>query len=115
MRHSVQGDSKPPTSGLRGLLYMGAHIVIPIWKGQMKTTVEISDALLREVRQVAAREGVTLRNLVERGLHRVLAETKNSVPFKLRRASFKGRGLQAELREASWDTLRDLTYQDRGA
>jgi hypothetical protein len=76
----------------------------------MKTTVEIS-----EVRQVAAREGVTLRNLVERGLHRVLAETKNSVPFKLRRASFKGRGLQAELREAPWDTLRDLTYRDRGA
>jgi hypothetical protein len=37
------------------------------------------------------------------------------VPFKLRRASFKGRGLQAELREASWDTLRDLTYRDRGA
>jgi hypothetical protein len=94
---------------------MGTHIVIPIWKGKMKTTVEISDALLREVRQVAAREGVTLRNLVERGLHRVLAETKNSVPFKLRRASFKGSGLQAELREASWDTLRDLTYQDRGA
>ena len=129
MRHSVQSDSelsrlattrcssKPPTSGLRGrgFPYMGAHIVIAIWKGQMKTTVEISDALLREVRQVAAREGVTLRNLVERGLHRVLAETKNSVPFKLRRASFKGRGRQAELREASWDTLRDLTYQDRGA
>ena len=81
----------------------------------MKTTVEISDALLREVRHVAAREGFTLRNLVERGLHRVLAETKNSVPFKLRRASFKGRGLQAELREAPWDTLRDLTYRDRGA
>jgi hypothetical protein len=33
---------------------MGAHIVIPIWEGQTKTTVEISDALLREVRQVAA-------------------------------------------------------------
>jgi hypothetical protein len=94
---------------------MGAHIVIAIWKAQMKTTLEISDALLREVRQAAAREGVTLRNLVERGLHRVLAETKNSVPFKLCSASFKGRGLQAELREAPRDTLRDLTYQDRGA
>jgi hypothetical protein len=96
-------------------VYMDTHMMLPIWKGQMKTTVEISDTLLREVRQVAAREGVTLRNLVERGLHRVLAETKNSAQFKLRRASFKGRGRQAELREASWDTLRDLIYRDRGA
>ena len=106
MRHSVQIGSEMsqraaaccrpqvPISGLRGRdsVYMGTHIMLPIWKGQMKTTVEISDTLLREVRQVAAREGVTLRNLVERGLHRVLAETKDGVAFKLRRASFKGRG-----------------------
>ncbi len=81
----------------------------------MKTTVEISDSLLREVREVAAREGVTLRTLVERGLHRVVSETRGSAPFKLRRASFKGEGRQAEFREASWDRLRDLAYQDRGA
>jgi hypothetical protein len=81
----------------------------------VKTTVEISDALLREVREVAAREGVTLRTLVERGLHRVVAETKRGAPFKLRRASFKGGGLRAELDGASWDALRDLAYQDRGA
>jgi hypothetical protein len=29
-------------------------------------------------------------------------------PFRLRRASFKGRGLQPELRAAAWDRLRDL-------
>ncbi len=81
----------------------------------MKTTVEISDSLLREVRKLAAREGVTLRALVERGLHRVVAETGRGAPFKLRRASFKGKGLQTELREASWDRLRDLAYEGRGA
>jgi hypothetical protein len=81
----------------------------------MKTTVEISDALLREARKVAAREGVTLRTLVERGLHRVVAETRREAPFKLRRASFKGRGLQAELRGATWDQIRDLAYETRGA
>jgi len=81
----------------------------------MKTTVEISDALLREVRELAAREGVTLRTLVERGLHRIVAETKDSAPFKLRRASFRGRGLQEKLGEASWDSVRDLIYKDRGA
>ena len=81
----------------------------------MKTTVEISDALLREVRELAAREGVTLRTLVERGLHRIVAETKDSAPFKLRRASFRGRGLQEEVGEASSDNVRDLIYKDRGA
>ena len=81
----------------------------------MKTTVEISDSLLREARKVAAREGVTLRTLVERGLHHVVAETKRGAPFKLRRASFKGRGLQADARDAAWDKLRDLAYEGRGA
>ena len=81
----------------------------------MKTTIEISDPLLREARKVAAREGVTLRTLVERGLHRVVAEKKNNnPPFKLRRASFKGRGLQTEQRDASWEKLRDLAYEGRG-
>ena len=64
---------------------------------------------------MAAREGVTLRTLVERGLHRVVAETKREAPFKLRRASFKGKGRQPELSEASWDRVRGLVYKDRGA
>jgi len=80
----------------------------------MKTTVEISDPLLREIRKLAAREGVTLRALVERGLHAVVAETSHGAPFRLRRASFKGKGLQAEFREASWDLVRDTAYDDRG-
>ena len=81
----------------------------------MKTTVEISDSLLREARRLAAREGVTLRTLIERGLHRVIAETGHAAPFKLRRASFKGSGRQTELDGAPWDTLRALAYKDRGA
>jgi hypothetical protein len=80
----------------------------------VKTTVEISDPLLREVRKLAEREGVTLRTLVERGLHRVVAESTRKSPFKLRRASFKGKGRQADLADASWDKLRDLAYEGRG-
>ncbi len=38
----------------------------------MTTTVEISDPLLREARELAAREGVTLRALIERGLRHVV-------------------------------------------
>ena len=80
----------------------------------MKTTIEISDPLLHEARKLAEREGVTLRARVERGLRRVVAETKPNSPFKLRRASFQRRGLQADLRDASWDKLRDMAYEGRG-
>jgi hypothetical protein len=81
----------------------------------MKTTIEISDPVLRQARKLAEREGTTLRALVERGLRHVVAETKPDAPFKLRRASFKGKGLKADLRDASWDKLRDLAYDGRGA
>jgi hypothetical protein len=81
----------------------------------MKTTVEISDSLLREARNLAAREGLTLRALIERGLHRVVEEASAGTPFKLRRASFKGSGRQAEFRDANWDQLRDAIYRERGA
>jgi hypothetical protein len=81
----------------------------------MKTTVEISGSLLREAHRLAARERVTLRTLVERGLNRVVAENEHGAPFKLRPARFKGKGRQTELNGASWDTLRDMAYEDRGA
>ena len=81
----------------------------------MKTTIGISDALLREARDLATREGVTMRSLMEQGLHRVLADAKQHIPFKLRRATFKGRGLQPEFRGATWESIRDAAYEDRGA
>jgi hypothetical protein len=91
-----------------------APISLIPYKRVMKTTIEISDPLLREARKLAAREGVTLRALVERGLRRVVVETKPGAAFKLRRASFKGKGLQADVRGASWDRLHDLAYEGRG-
>ncbi|MGH6739112.1 MAG: type II toxin-antitoxin system VapB family antitoxin [Bradyrhizobium sp.] len=81
----------------------------------MKTTIEISDALLQAARRLAEREGITLRGLVERGLHRVLADAQPQAPFKLRRASFRGEGLQPDFRGASWDRLLGAVYLDRGA
>jgi len=93
---------------------MGAHIASPICKGAMKTTVEISDSLMREARKVAAREGVTFRTLVERGLHRVVAESKQTKPFKLRSVTFKGKGLRPELRGAPWEKIRELIYEGHG-
>jgi hypothetical protein len=78
----------------------------------MKTTIEISDPLLREARDLAAREGVTLRTLVERGLRRVVSDIPTGKRFQLRRASFKGQGLQDGM--ASWGAVRDASYEGRG-
>jgi hypothetical protein len=80
----------------------------------MKTTVEISDSLLHEVRGLAAREDVTLRSLVERGLRQIVADAKQERPFKLRHVTFKDRGLRPELRDAPWSTIRDMIYEGRG-
>jgi hypothetical protein len=77
----------------------------------MKTTVDIADPVLREARKLAAREGTTLRSLIEEGLRRVLAEKKRKSPFRLRLVTFGGRGLRPELRNASWDEIRELSYQ----
>lgn len=80
----------------------------------MKTTVEISDALLERARDLLATEKTTLRALIEEGLRRVIEEHAERKPFKLRRASFGGRGLQPEMRGADWSTLRSLAYEGRG-
>jgi hypothetical protein len=58
----------------------------------MKVRLDISDQLLCDARQLAVREGTTLRVLIERGLRRVVAEANQKRPFQLRKASFKGRG-----------------------
>jgi hypothetical protein len=80
----------------------------------MKTTVEIVDPLLAEAKRVAAREGTTVRALIEEGLRRVLEERQATERFVLRRASFGGNGLHPEVSEGSWERTRDLIYEGRG-
>jgi len=63
---------------------------------------------------VAQRERTTLRALVEQGLRRVIAERKRRGGFRLRKATFKGRGVQPHLAGASWDQIRELSYEGRG-
>ncbi|HSW31574.1 MAG TPA: hypothetical protein VLH75_18955 [Longimicrobiales bacterium] len=81
----------------------------------MKTTVEISDPLFTEARILAASEDTSLRALIEEGLRRLLEERRARSDFVLRRATFCGRGLRPEIREGSWERIRDLIYEGRGA
>jgi len=77
----------------------------------MKTTVEIADAVLREAKEVAARESVTFRELVEEGLALVVQRRQARREFRLREAHVAGRGLQPGM---SWELPRDLAYDDGG-
>ena len=77
----------------------------------MKTTIDIADPILREARKLASQEGTTLRALVEQGLRHVISERKQKRPFRLRLVTSGGQGLRPELRDASWDTIRDLSYE----
>ena len=79
----------------------------------MKTTVELSDAVGRQARRCAEREGTTLRALIEEGLRRVLEDRARAGQFRLRKASFAGQGLNPELAGAGWDRIRELSYGDR--
>jgi hypothetical protein len=80
----------------------------------MKTTVDISDSLLEAAKRVAAAEGVTLRELIEAGLRETLKNRRRPSRFKLRKASFRGKGLQAPLQGATWERLREMAYEGRG-
>lgn len=81
----------------------------------MKTTVEIADALLAEVRRTAERRGVTLRTLIEEGLRHAVKTSARRQRFILRDASFKGEGLQAGHADGDWERIRDAAYEGRGA
>ena len=80
----------------------------------MKTTVQIPDSIFEEVRKIAHHERTTLKALIQEGLRRIIFERKRRGRFKLRKATFKGNGLQPHLAGASWDKIRELSYEGRG-
>ena len=80
---------------------------------EMKITLDISDPLLREARKLATRERTTLCALVEQGLRRVVVEWQHTSSFTIRKASFKGRGLRAEMADASFEKLRNFANDAR--
>ena len=80
-----------------------------------KTTVELPDVLLRDVKKVALREGTTVKALIEHGLRLVVRERLRKGGFSLRKASFAGDGLAAGRSLQDWAAIRDEIYVERGA
>jgi Arc/MetJ family transcription regulator len=81
----------------------------------MKTTIDITDALLAEARQLADQKGTTLKSLVETGLRHVIEEnTAETKPFRLKKHTFKGEGLHPEVQDADWGEIRRRAYEGHG-
>jgi hypothetical protein len=81
----------------------------------MKTTVDIPDSLLEQTKRPSLREHTTLRALVEKALRQIVAEHKRAKAFRLRKACFRGEGLQPQIAGAGWQQIRDTAYEGRGA
>ena len=81
---------------------------------RMKTTLELSDAMLTAAKEQAWREGTSLRAVVERALRRELATVEHVHQFSLDDASVDGGGLRADFDDGDWSALRDVVYEGRG-
>jgi len=81
----------------------------------MKTTIEIADSLFEEAKRIAGSERITLRTLVEEGLRRALEERKRRASgFRLRKAGYKGKGMQPGVSEGDWEAVVAAIYEGRG-
>ncbi len=81
----------------------------------MKTTVQISDALLAEVQKIAAKNKTTLRALVDEGLrHVVEREHTREQPYKMKDCSVGGEGLHPDVQGLTPAEIIASSYGDRG-
>ena len=79
----------------------------------MKTTVQISDALLAEIQSIATKNKTTLRALMQEGLmHVVERERLKKKPFKLKDCSVGPQKVNEELVGRQWEDIVDLVYGD---
>lgn len=78
----------------------------------MKTTIELPDHLLRQAKEYAARHGIPMREVIERGLQLVLqAKRPARRPFRLKTVTTKGEGL---ICDGDWSTIRSFIYEGHG-
>jgi hypothetical protein len=84
----------------------------------MKTTVDIPDQVLRQLKRRAVQEGTSLRALIAAALRQFLSNGDGAggkrKPFKLEDRSVGGEGLQPGIEEGNWQQLSALIYEGRG-
>jgi hypothetical protein len=78
----------------------------------VKTTVEISDSLFRDAKRYAARQGIPLREVIERGLQMAIkGERQPRRRFRLKTITTKGEGLAVD---GDWNKIRSMIYEGHG-
>ena len=80
----------------------------------MKTTIEISDNLLTQAKQLAREQKVTLRRMVEEGLVKAMEERRQWLAKPIQPVVFGGKGLRPEFKDASWHSIREAAYEGHG-
>lgn len=79
----------------------------------MKTTLDLSDELLRRAKRQARKMGKPLRALVEEGLRLALQQAPPAKPFLLPDRSVGDPKAENPLEGLSWQDLRDEIYGGR--
>ena len=77
----------------------------------MKTTVEISDSLFIEAKRHAAKNGATLRALIEQGLKLALKQPVAGAGYQPRDCRVKGDGRVEAARASGWRVLREIANE----
>lgn len=80
----------------------------------MKTTIEISDDLMKKAKALAAKRHITLRAVIERGIRTTLQEERKAELFSLPDRSVDGNGLQEGFRDKPWSDVRHAAYEGHG-
>ena len=81
----------------------------------MKTTVDIPDSLLKQVKRMAAERNTTVKAIIESALRDALAShARPRRKHRLVTHTFRGDGLQAGLGWDDWGALRSMIYEGRG-
>lgn len=81
---------------------------------RVKTTVDIAETVLNQAKVIAAREGITLRALIEEGLQHVIDERQQQeTGFRLRDASYGSGGGVAGIDPDDWMSIKHLVRDAR--
>ena len=81
----------------------------------MKTTVELSDALMSELKERAREQETTMKELMETAIRRYLEGTHSAGRgYHFENHSFRGNGVCEGVEEGSWEQIRGIIYEGRG-
>ncbi len=81
----------------------------------MGTTIEINDSLMRNAQQLAHQKNLTLQQIVESALQSFLKKEQDvEKVFQLQKHSFRGNGVQPDIREGDWSKIRERIYERQG-